>query len=957
MFRKIFIPVTSFIFLLPLIGLAQNFGGNPASLKWRQVNNKISRVIFPEGLDSQANRISNIVSLLDTATLYSIGNRYRKWNIVLLNQTTVPNAYVRLAPVISELFMTPGQNNFSNGSLRWDDNLIIHEDRHMQQFSNFNKGLTKVFSFFLGQEGQLLANGISIPDYFYEGDAVWQETLVSKQGRGRLAEFFNGPKSLHLGQKKYSWMKLRSGSLLHYTPDHYQTGYQLVAYGYEKYGENFWRKVTEDAVRFKGLFYAFNKAIEKYSAKSYKQFREDALEYFRQQTIATGVNEKDKMNYITPLKNDNVVDYLFPQFVTEDTIVVTKQSFKAINSFYFLINGKEKKIRVKDYVIDDYFSYNNGKIVYAAYQSDPRWTNRNYSVIQLLDIYSKKQRQLTFKSKYFSPDINKEGTEVLAVSVNTNGSNYLHRINAATGEVVLQLPNAANYFFTQTKYINSNTAVAAVRNPAGEMALVKVNLQNGEIENLIPFTYNVVGYPCVKGDTVYYTKMDNGDHKTAVKNPSPADRIFAVTIRDKKNYRLTNNSNGVYQPAVNDKGALLFAAFTADGYRLAKLPANEINWQQTATIESNNESRTIAAAEALGQKGSQVLYQLQNNQQIITRYKKSFQLFNFHSARPVVNDPEYGYTFYSDNILSNFNNSITYTYNRNEQSHGIGYNAVYGGLFPFLSVGAERTFHRSVDTALGKTVNYDANKINLGFSIPLNIIGGRTFKYVNFGANYNIEQLPFFILNKNTIEAKAVNYGNAFFIFSNASRQARQNINPAWAQTFRITYRDAFNLLNNHKLVGSASLYFPGLFTNHSLVIDAAYQKRDSVGYDLFSNTFSFSRGYQALNQRRMYKLGINYHFPLFYPDWGFGNIVFFQRIRANAFYDYTSSLTKFRSGQVIDIKNRSTGGEIYFDTKIWNELPVSIGVRYSRLLDYDYGNPGAVNRWEIILPISIIPN
>ena len=234
-------------FVLPFLSTAQNFGGNPSSIKWMQVNTARSRVIFPKGLDSQANRISNVAALLDSVTLYSIGNKIRKWNIVLLNQTTEANAFVRLAPVMSELYMVPPQNNFANGSLRWDDNLIIHEDRHMQQFSNFNNGLTKVFSFLLGQEGQLLANGISIPNYFFEGDAVWQETLVSAQGRGRMPWFYNGLKSLWLGKKNYSWMKLRSGSLLHYTPDHYELGYPLVAYGYEKYGEDFWRKVTGDA--------------------------------------------------------------------------------------------------------------------------------------------------------------------------------------------------------------------------------------------------------------------------------------------------------------------------------------------------------------------------------------------------------------------------------------------------------------------------------------------------------------------------------------------------------------------------------------------------------------------------------------------------------------------------------------------------------------------------------------
>jgi hypothetical protein len=171
------LPLLLLFFFLPFFCVAQNFGGNPASIKWMQVNTPNSRVIFPKGLDSQANRMSNVMTLLDSTTLYSIGNKIRKWNIVLLNQSTEANAYVRLAPVISELYMIPPQNSFANGSVRWDDNLIIHEDRHMQQLSNFNNGLAKVFSFFLGQEGQLLANGITIPDYFFEGDAVWQETL------------------------------------------------------------------------------------------------------------------------------------------------------------------------------------------------------------------------------------------------------------------------------------------------------------------------------------------------------------------------------------------------------------------------------------------------------------------------------------------------------------------------------------------------------------------------------------------------------------------------------------------------------------------------------------------------------------------------------------------------------------------------------------------------------------
>jgi hypothetical protein len=49
-------------------------------------------------------------------------------------------------------------------------------------------------------------------------------------------------------------------------------------------------------------------------------------------------------------------------------------------------------------------------------------------------------------------------------------------------------------------------------------------------------------------------------------------------------------------------------------------------------------------------------------------------------------------------------------------------------------------------------------------------------------------------------------------------------------------------------------------------------------------------------------------------------------------------------------------GGEIFFDTKWWNQYPLTFGFRVSRLLDQDQfdGFKGTV--FEFILPVSIIP-
>ncbi|MEP7142493.1 MAG: hypothetical protein ABI707_06470 [Ferruginibacter sp.] len=933
------------LFFLPVYLAAQQFGGNPASIKWKQINNDQTRVIFPSGMDSQANRINNINRLLSNTTAYSIGGRQRKWNIVLLNQTTISNAYVRMAPIMSELNMIPDQDNFSTGSLRNDDNLIVHENRHMQQFSNFTGGLTGVFSFLLGQEGQLLANGITIPDYFFEGDAVWQETLVSAQGRGRMPSFYNGLKSLWLDNKKYSWMKLRSGSLKDYTPDHYELGYQLVAYGYEKYGEDFWRKVTTDAARFKGLFFAFNRAIERYSGKTYQQFREGALQYFKEHAIPEADKNIPAIHFITGTKKGNVTDYLFPCYVSDDTIVVTKRSYNEISTFYLLANGKEQKIRVKDYVTDDYFSYKNGKIVYAAYQSDPRRANRDYSVILLLDVHTREQRRLSSRSKYFSPDINDDGSEMLVVNVNTNGTNYLQRINANTGQLFMELPNPHNYFYTQTKYINAGTAISAVRNAEGKMCLVKVDLTSGETERITPFSFNVVGYPFVKGDTVYFSAMNKN-----------ADKIFAVRLSDKKIFQLTSNTNGIYQPAVNTKGEILFTAFTADGSRLGKTDPATTRWQEV-TDENFTNTPDLYAEAALRKKAAGILYTLTDTINTITPYKKSFHLFDFHSWRPEVNDPEYSYHLYSDNVLSSFSKTLTYTYNRSDKTHTVGFYEAFAGWFPVLSLGVESTLHRSFsDTALHQSVQFNTAKLNAGISIPLSFVGGRTSKFLNFGGGYNLEQLFYYRgISKNVFNNKSVKYINSFIIFSNTSRQARQHINPRWAQSLSFSYRNAFSLVNSYKFVGNSAFYFPGLFTNHSLVINASYQNRDTL-INLFSNSFSYSRGYEALSTRRMYKLGANYHFPLLYPDWGFGNMVFFQRVRANAFYDHTIAHARV-NGLLSDIKNRSAGAEIYFDTRLWNALPVSFGFRFSHLLDRDINNPGVKNLWEFIVPIGLIPD
>jgi hypothetical protein len=182
---------------------------------------------------------------------------------------------------------------------------------------------------------------------------------------------------------------------------------------------------------------------------------------------------------------------------------------------------------------------------------------------------------------------------------------------------------------------------------------------------------------------------------------------------------------------------------------------------------------------------------------------------------------------------------------------------------------------------------------------------------------------------------------------------ARQHIVPRFGYNFSLQQRHAITEKSTYQFISSGNLYLPGFFSTHGIVLNGSFQQRDTLNPQSFSNRFSFSRGYNEFYFSRMWRLGANYHFPLWIPDWGFGNILYLQRIRANAFYDFTKVYSRNKKST---LNQRSAGMEFYVDTKWWNQYPLTFGLRISKLLDNDLltGQKGTVV--EFILPVSIIP-
>ncbi|MCH5714843.1 TolB family protein [Niabella hibiscisoli] len=473
--------------------IAQQFGGNPTRTRWSQVNTDTARIIFPEGMDSAAQRVASFIRQVSLKDRLSLGQKLNKIDIVLQNQPVITNGYVSMGPFRSEFYTTPSPDNYDPSSLSWLTQLTVHEYRHVQQYNNFNNGLSAVMKRLFGQEGYALAVNAAVPNWFFEGDAVYSESLLAPHGRGTLPFFLKAFPSLWQSGKGYSWMKLRNGSLKDYVPNHYDLGYLLVNYGSQQYGYDFWRKVTRDASAYKGLFYPLQKAVQRHAGISYKDFKQNAFTYYKTQyQLDIPTRMTDSFN-VFATNTKTLTQYSFPFQLSETDLLYQKSSNSRRTGFYIKTPEGERLIRLRDISIEDQYSYRNGKIVYAAYESHPRWRWVSYNVIKILDIASGQQQKITHRSRYFSPDISADGKTIVANNVLLDGRSALTLLAADGGIPFRSIVHDSIAYFSNPKFLNDSTVITVVRNKNATTAIATVDVLSGSIQNITPPSSTVIG--------------------------------------------------------------------------------------------------------------------------------------------------------------------------------------------------------------------------------------------------------------------------------------------------------------------------------------------------------------------------------------------------------------------------------------------------------------------------------
>ncbi len=900
--------------LLPLVRAGAQYyetGQDPASFRWLQIRTPNFRVIYPDDFGEEALRYARLLqeSYEKLSVLYP--GVKKTIPVIIHNHSMQSNGYVSWAPRRMELYPLPGQDNLP---MHPAEQLAVHEATHVLQLGSLNsRGLGKVMSWILGEQAVGLS-ALEIPNWAFEGDAVYAETATGLSGRGRSNAFIRGARALAARPAGiYGYDKMLAGSYRHFTPDHYVFGYLMMNH-LRTIDSSAWEKVT-DRVASGWFLNPVNNALRKETGLTKKRLYDSTFTLLEKEwNESYSLNARDYQSLSITKKRDYINHYT-PHRLDDGRIVSLRTSLSAPSRFVITdpAEAKEHSITTTGYLYPYIFSLSGHTLVWAEQHPDIRWDNRDWSVIKKLDITSGTITTLTWRTRYTAPDLSPDGNTIVAVSTTPELKCSLVFLDAYTGEVMMDVVPPDNLILQRPAWSSDGREVTVVTldengegirtyRPTGKRWIV--NMEESVTDIIQAEMHN---------DTLFFLAQGDG-----------SDNIYRIA-GDGSPERVTGSRFGISGFSLKE-GELLFSDYTVNGFVIASektsvtagpaglsgheiipSPASMPEWKPGISgLYPDTGSFPAESGPQLQEKEfvDETTASADKRQTPVISnpvpYRKIAHLFNFHSWFPFYGDIDAlrtdptsvrpGLTLMSQNHLSTLISTIGYEYS--DGNHYLHSGVAWKGWHPVIDTrmtwGGDQVITR--DTSVSQLPSASGRDLQLNISIydQLWFAYGR-FRQLFMPAVYiNYRNRYTWIPDDRTFDRDIVNITGRLY-FSNTFRTAYRDINPKWGQIIdlRLTTTPWDNDLYNKRSYARTTFFFPGLLPNHSLAFRAGWENQAPVKTLLYRNSLPWPRGYtDDLVAEKLFSFSADYTMPLFYPDLAAGSLFYLKRIRGTFFYD-----------------------------------------------------------------------
>ncbi len=912
---------------------------NPPSVKFNQINTPQFQIIYPTPLENEAQRMANVLNTIIADVSKSLGHLPKPISIILQTQGVVSNGFVQMAPRRSEFYTIPGQEFDAQD---WLNSLAVHELRHVVQFDKLAPKLNSP----LFEELKLALFGINLPPWFFEGDAVGIETTLTQAGRGRQPSFEMVLRANELSGNHFSYSKNYFGSLKSYTPGYYPLGYFMTTKIRRDFGPSILDQILDRIKRFPIRPYNFSSSLKKFGGEGTHQLYLKTMK----EMDSLWSNQSKKINaktYPSLQEEDNKIPttYLLPYSTEDGGIICFKGSKAETPAIIYIKNKKEKKLIKIGYQTEPNLNYASQKIVWDEYRSDLRFAQRSFNVICIYDRKTKTYRQLTHKSRLFSPALSADGKRIIAVKVSTENIFNLVEIDSETGNEIKSYPNPQNYTL-QTPRFNNNgdqIIVTAVNNLGKTLFLY--HCENNSYQQLLPQERQLIARPSFYKDQIIYKSHYNG-----------IDNIFAFNLDTKKITQLSEAQYGAFNPSVDEEnGLLLFNDYQPKGYNIASIDLKAPN----AFKNTDDTNLFINYFEPLisQENKTNVFEKIPEKVYESKRYRDIDHLFYVHSLRLIsetnanTNDFNNGFDLVSNNKLNTVSSSIGYRYNNALKKSEYRASFSYQKFYPQFSLNYEnraRLSYAELTSGSIKTIvpfQWRENHTLLNMNIPFfaNWLNKNFRSGVNLETSYtNRYQPTLTVTNFLTQISFPLKY--QFYEGMNTQTSPR-DLAPKWGQNLRLSFEHLpfEKNINGRNFVLRSQFYFPGLFQNHSF--QASYNSQNTSGAYNFNADIPRANGYANLSPlTKLYNTFLlDYRFPIAYPDLEIGPLAYIKRIRGGFFTDFENigkgkGLRSFGAELRADMNllrfylpNFDLGGKIIIPTESSTKNPIfELGLNFS---------------------------
>jgi hypothetical protein len=910
------------------------YSNHPASIKWKRIETSHLRIIYPQGLDSVAQLSAAMSDYLYGPATKTLKVAPRKISLVLYNQTVDANGFVTPILPLMGWYTTPPQDMFMLGSGNWLYTLAVHEYRHVAQFEKMNQNATNNLKVIAGSYGAAAAVLASHPIWFAEGDAVLAETALSSGGRGRMPCFSAPMRAIVLEGRPHSYDKTYARSYKMYYPNHYALGYQMVAHGRNRYGEDIWPNVLDRTSKNPILPWQFSRSMRKETKltvrKFYNQSITELTDIWKEMEIGRTYSSLDT---ITKLPKKSYTLYQNPLHLPSGEIFALKRGFSSEQSFVAISGGKERHIMYRSPI--DGVKLSGNMLVWNESISDIRYGERSYADIFTHNLTTGKTERITKKGKFFSPVLSPCQKFIAAVEFGQDAAANLSIIETSTGQTVSKIAALPGQMLRQPHWYSSDT-VFVIASVGEQNSIECINIKSGLRSSVYgPVLHAISGITSAHGHLLY------GSVETGLSS------IHALDLSSGKEYLAAQSRFGAYDASVDNSGQrILLSVLSSDGRALASAPFSIAGLQPINDAPKIHENYFQAAIEQ-EQGGTVYPAELPLADYQPKPYRPTLRLFNPHSW---LFSPNYyngmKFTVYSDDILGQMSAYGGFTYSNDHYQYSQFAGLAYSRFFPivtFEGINGRRLSSLEADKEKGIENNFRYSWLEqsaeVGIKLPFNFSRAHRLSGAELGLSQGYAYLSGYDLHEKSGGVYRNSNGTAapvkLSLLAAAVRMPSvSQIQPRLGAVLSANSEHPSLIpssMGSKMGSVSATVFLPSFMPRHGISASAAYEHSEPHGRHYKAKSYiPFARGYDRLFAHSTSYASGQYSFPLFYPDFGIPSVVHFKRLRGNVFADYTSTETASDSKEFI-----SAGAELHLEFNLfrWVFLPLEIGLRCSYTL------------------------